>query len=211
LETLCGDYLNHSWNHGGGVVRIDRCLIDSGYKPGIVHNVRQKIGGVIMASKGVGIKAGNKPIITYQRKVGERYGHHWYIPNVSKSNEYPHIIIDTNYWKTFSHERFLTAPGDSGSLTLFGNSHAAHKLFADHIASAETWVKTEGHGRVVFQWDIKPNSPDNHWFDCLVGCCVGASMCGCTLTGHGTNKRQKREPIRLSDIQMMRKNEQRAR
>jgi hypothetical protein len=193
------------------VVRIDRCLIDSGYKPGIVHNVRQKIGGVIMASKGLGIKAGNKPMSTYQRKVGERYGHHWYIPNVNKNSEYPHLAIDTNYWKTFSHERFLTAPGDSGSLTLFGNSHAAHKLFADHVASAETWVKTEGHGRVVFQWDIKPNSPDNHWFDCLVGCCVGASMCGCTLTGHGTNKRQKREPIRLSDIQMMRKNEQRAR
>jgi hypothetical protein len=34
----------------------DRCLIDSGYKPGIIQNVRQKIGGVIMASKGLGIK-----------------------------------------------------------------------------------------------------------------------------------------------------------
>jgi hypothetical protein len=190
-------------------VRIDKCLIDSGYKPGIIQNVRQKIGGVIMASKGLGIKAGNKPMITYQRKVGERYGHHWYIPNVNKSNEFPHVAIDTNYWKTFSHERLMTAPGDSGSLTLFGNSHAAHKLFADHVASSETWVKTEGHGRVVFQWEIKPNSPDNHWFDCLVGNCVAASMCGCSLTGHGTNKRQKREPIRLSDIQMMRKNEQR--
>ena len=202
LETLCGDYLNRIWTRaGGGVMRIDRCLIDGGYKPGIVQNVRQKMGGVIMASKGLGIKAGNKPISTYRRKPGERYGHHWYIPNVNKSNEFGHVVVDTNFWKTFSHERWMTSPGDAGSLTLFGNSPATHKLFADHIASSETWVKTEGHGRVVFQWTIKPNNPDNHWFDCLVGCCVAASMCGCTLAGHGTKKRHRPAPIKLSDIQ----------
>ncbi len=44
-------------------MRIDRLLVDMGYKPGIVAAVKHKAGGAaMMLAKGVGIRAGNKPM-----------------------------------------------------------------------------------------------------------------------------------------------------
>ena len=40
---------------------------------------------------------------------------------------------------------------------------------ADHITS-EYRVKTEGRGRTVDEWKLRPERGDNHWFDGLVGC-----------------------------------------
>ncbi|OQA04345.1 MAG: hypothetical protein BWY69_00016 [Planctomycetes bacterium ADurb.Bin401] len=111
------------------------------------------------------------------------------------------MAIDTNYWKTFVHERFFVAAGDHGSMTLFGKSGHQHTLFAQHVAGSESWVRTEGHGRVVYQWSPKVGGLDNHWFDCMVGCSVAASMCGCNLSGHNIKTHAKRERIKLSDIQ----------
>ena len=201
LEKLCSDYLNRDWNRGTGVVKIDRCLIDSGYLPGIVENIRHKLGSNIIASKGVGIRAANKPMSTYKRKPGERHGHHWYIPNINKTGEFTHVAIDTNYWKTFVHERFFVAAGDHGSMTLFGKGGHQHSLFAEHVAGSEIWVRTEGHGRTVYQWSPKVGGIDNHWLDCMVGSSVAASMCGCSLSGHNIKTFTKRERIKLSDIQ----------
>ena len=130
MEDLCRDYLNRDWPRGSGVVKIDRCLIDGGYMPGIVENIRHKLGGNIMASKGVGIRAATKPMSSYKRKPGERHGHHWYIPNINKTGEFTHVAIDTNYWKTFVHERLFVAAGDHGSMTLFGKGDHQHALFS---------------------------------------------------------------------------------
>ncbi|MFA5291938.1 MAG: terminase gpA endonuclease subunit [Phycisphaerae bacterium] len=201
LEKLCSDYLNRNWNRGSSVVKIDRCLIDGGYMPGIVENIRYKLGSNIMASKGVGIRAASKPMSTYKRKPGERHGHHWYIPNINRTGEFTHVAIDTNYWKTFVHERFFVAAGDHGSMTLFGKGSHQHSLFAEHVAGSEVWVRTEGHGRTVYQWSPRIGGIDNHWLDCMVGCSVAASMCGCSLSGHNVKTYTKRERIKLSDIQ----------
>jgi len=75
------------------------------------------------------------------------------------------------------------AVGDRSGLTLFGKQGSRHQLFAQHIADSEFWVRTEGHGRVVYEWKNKPGVPDNHWLDCLVGNAVAASMLGCKLVG----------------------------
>jgi hypothetical protein len=87
-----------------------------------------------------------------------------------------------NYWKSFVHEHLAIAPGDAGSLTIFGRERD-HELFGQHIANSETWTETEGWGRKVREWTLRPAKPDNHWLDCLVGCSVGASMLGCCLRG----------------------------
>jgi len=104
------------------------------------------------------------------------------------------------YWKTFVQERLATAVGHKGSLTLFGHQGLKHQLLAQHTADSEFWVRTEGHGRVVYEWKSKPNAPDNHWFDCLVGCTVAASMLGCKLAGHKAASRQRKR-VKLSELQ----------
>ena len=90
------------------------------------------------------------------------------------------------------HARLATAAGDSGALTLFGKKPEHHRLFAEHVADAESYVVTEGQGRTVHEWRIKPTKPDNHWFDCLIGCAVAASMVGVKAPGETALSRQRK-------------------
>ena len=205
LEKLASDLLGRQWKKiNGSLLQISRLLIDSGYLPVVANAVRVKVGQTVMLSKGMGIKAGRKPMASYRRKPGEKHGWNWYIPNPKRSNEFAHVAYDTNFWKSFTHTRLATAAGDHGAMTLFGKNPEQHRLFAEHIAEAESFVVTEGHGRTVQEWQIKPPKPDNHWFDCLVGCTVAASMQGVALPGMDFRAAAKRQRIKLSDLQRSR-------
>jgi hypothetical protein len=200
LDKLVSMALSTDYKRGTGLMRIDRLLVDMGYKPGIVGDVKHKSGGAaMMLCKGVGIKAGRKPMSAWEKKVGETHGTHWMIPNVSRTREFPHILSDVNYWKSFVHARLAATAGDMGSLTLFGQPKD-HELFAQHIAGSETWVETEGWGRKLREWTLKPNKPDNHWLDCLVGCAVGASLCGVRMIGEPADPPRQRKRYTQDDI-----------
>ena len=90
---------------------------------------------------------------------------------------------------------------DKGCLSLFGQKPACgepsrtaeHRLLADHV-TAEYRVRTEGRGRKVDEWKLPPSKADNHWFDCLVGCAVGASMLGVSVMD--TSARAGKKPKR---------------
>jgi len=202
LEELVGQYLQKSWPRaGGGVLRVEKMLVDMGYKSGIVANVKHKVGGAAMIlSKGMGLRAGSKPMSTYRRHPGEVHGHNWYFPNVNKSSEFPHVAFDANYWKSFVHARLAVVPGDPGALTLFGKSASEHALFAEHIAGSESWTLTHGQGRDVQEWKQRPTRPDNHWFDCLVGCAVAASICGVSLPGMDAKPKRQRKRYTQADL-----------
>jgi len=194
LEQLVSAYLNRDWSRGGSLMRIDRLLVDMGYKPGIVADVKQKAGGaVMMLAKGVGLRASRKPIAEYARRPGETIGYYWYIPNVRKTGQFQHVLVDVNYWKRFVHEGFSTAAGDRGSISLFGNDGRHHELIAEHIARSEKWVEVIGPGGVVREWTPWPTRPDNHWFDCLVGCAAAASMVGIKPAGEAAPMRQRKK------------------
>lgn len=191
LERLVGEALSKNFRRGEGLMRIDRLLVDMGWEPaqGIIAAVKHKVGGTaMMMSKGVGIRASRQPMSTWKRRPGEQHGHYWCIPNVSRSREFPHVLFDANHWKTFVHTALATAPGDRGSLTLFGRA-TDHELFARHIAESEQWVDVQALGRTVREWSPRPAKPDNHWLDCLVGCAVAASLEGIRTPGEGASRR----------------------
>lgn len=186
LERLIGVMLHHEFEkHLGGSkfpVAIECMFVDRGYKPKLVNQVRRKLASPVMhASLGLPLRATNKPIAAYQRKPGWRIGDNWYQPSVKGTNEYPHVCIDTNYWKTFVHRALSVAPGTRGALTLYGTPAMAaeHESFADHVAGAEYFTEVFANGRVVCEYKPFPHRPDNHWFDTLVMATVAASMCGC--------------------------------
>ena len=116
-----------------------------------------------------------------------------------------HVIFDTNYWKSFVAGRLLTALGDRGCVSLWGRETERHMLFAEHI-TAEYRVKTEGRGRKVDEWKMRPEAHDNHWLDGIVGCAVGASMCGCVLAGtdKDTRNNKPRVKVKLSELRKAR-------
>ncbi len=55
-------------------------------------------------------------------------------------------------------------------------------------------------GRVVDEWKSRPNQPDNHWLDGIVGCAVAASIQGDVLPGTESGITGQRRRLRLSEM-----------
>ncbi|HPY77998.1 MAG TPA: phage terminase large subunit family protein, partial [Anaerohalosphaeraceae bacterium] len=146
------------------------------------------------------VGASSIPFSEYKRKKGERIGLHWRIPNTAGKRAVRHVLIDTNYWKSFVHARLAVAMGDPGSVSLFGRDQATHRLLAEHL-TAEYRIQTRAQDRVVDEWKLKAIRPDNHWLDCLVGCGAAASMEGAVLFGTEAGQQRQNSRIKLSDLQ----------
>jgi len=123
------------------------------------------------------VGASSNPFSEYKRRPGDRVGLNWRVPSVHGKRAIRHIIYDTNWWKSFTHARLAVSMGDHGCLSTFGNQSETHRMFAEQV-TAEYFIKTEGRGRTVDEWKARPEQPDNHWLDCLVGTAVAASMQG---------------------------------
>jgi len=127
-----------------------------------------------------------------KRKPGEKTGDHWRIPPVTGKRVLRHLIYDTNFWKSFLLNRLNTPTGSQRCLTFWKDDPSTHRLIADHI-NGEYQTMVQARGREVVEWKIKPERPDNHWLDCLTGCCVAGSLAGCQLEERKTTKRRRWE------------------
>lgn len=90
--------------------------------------------------------------------------------------------------------------GDRGCLSLFGDKPDPHRMLAEHL-TAEFRVKTEGRGRTVDEWKLRPERGDNHWFDGIVGCAVAASMQGVSMPNTGSLRPVSRERVSFAELQ----------
>jgi hypothetical protein len=206
LDALVGRLMNHEWRRDdGAVLRIERLFIDAnwGESTGLVYQFCREspFGAAVMPSHGRGVSASQLPFSEYRRKAGDQVGHNWRVPGAKGRNVPRHVLFDTNYWKSFLHARLAVPHGDRGDLSLWGRQSEAHRLIAEHL-TAEVPVKTQGRNRTLHEWKPRANAFDNHWFDCLVGCVVGAAMCGVTLPGVdvGLVRRHPRGRVRLSTL-----------
>ncbi len=208
LESLTAQHLGREWRRDdGALMRIERCLIDAnwGLSTDVVYQFcRQSAhAAVLLPSHGRFVGASSLPFSEYKRKMGDRVGHNWRIPNVQGKRAVRHVVFDTNYWKSFIYGRLLVPMGDKGCLSLFGDRPEQHRLFAEHL-TAEYRVPTQGRGRTVDEWKLRPEASENHWLDCLVGCAVAASMQGVVLPGTVVGPAPKRARIKLSQLQRKR-------
>ena len=209
LEKLTGEQLGRIYRRDDGAqMRIDRCLVDAnwGQTTDVVYQFcrQSQHAGILLPSHGRYVGASSAPFSEYRRKRGDRVGLHWRIPNTIGKRQVRHVLIDTNYWKSFAHARLAVAMGDPGCLSLFGRDEKAHRLLGEHL-TAEYRVRTSAQGRTVDEWKLRPTRPDNHWLDCLVGCAVGASIQGALLPGTATSAGPSRQRVRLSDLQRSRR------
>ena len=203
LSALTDECLGREWEReDGAVLKIERALVDAnwGQSTDVVYQFcrQSSHAGVILPSHGRYVGASSKPMTKYRKQQGDRLGFNWMIPNVAGKRAIRHVIYDTNYWKSFIHARLAVPVGDKGSLTLYGRIPGAHQLFAEHL-TAEYRVKTQGRGRTVDEWKLKPQSHDNHFLDCVAGCAVCGSMLGASLPETLPAKLDRKPMIRLSD------------
>ncbi len=205
LEALTAQLLDREWRRDdGAVMKINRCLIDAnwGHSTDVIYQFcrQSRHAAVIMPSHGRFVGASSVPFTEYKRRPGERNGLNWRIPNVTGKRAIRHVVFDTNWWKSFVTARLRVAMGDRGSLSIFGDNAETHRMLAEHL-TAEYFIKTEGRGRTVDEWKPRPEQPDNHWFDCLVGSAVAASMQGPVLFGTDGTVTIKRDRVSFKELQ----------
>ena len=163
----------------GASMSIDRMIIDANWGPSTssVYSFCRQSQYNPLPFHGKGVSAKQQPIAARKKNPGERGGEFWYQPAVRGTNTPRHVIADTNAIKTLLAQRLTIPIGSKGSWTLFQNSIAAHRMWADHL-SAEFPIETEGRGRKLYEWSLIPGR-DNHWLDCAVMIATLALMHGC--------------------------------
>jgi hypothetical protein len=189
LNDLTTNLLTRDWKREDGTAaRINQLGIDSGNWTKDVHEfVRSsKFAGLILPSKGKGITSDKTPMSEWKKKPAEQIGEEWILsPQPKHASRL--LTYDTHYWKRELFLRLATPLGDPGDLSLFGSETVlTHRMIASHL-HGESWTKTEGQGRTVYVFAEKPSRPDNHLFDCAVGCLV------MTLPGLKKQTRRRRQ------------------
>jgi hypothetical protein len=176
-ELLAKQYVDAA----GSSRSVDAVFIDSGtFTDAAYQFVRDVHGAPFYCSKGIGnyrdkttetdkIKPGNHFHASYQEAQGL-----WLYE------------MDTDYWKQFIHERFLTPTFDEqnflrrGALSLFSQaSDRKHTSFAHHIV-AEELVSEFKEGKGVKTWWNKIDE-NNHWLDAIYMAAAAASARGIYL------------------------------
>jgi hypothetical protein len=206
LEALSDDVLGREWTReDGAALRIERALVDAnwGLSTDVVYEFcrRSRWAGIVLPAHGRYVGASSKPMTEYRRQRGDRLGFNWMMPSVTGKRATRHVVFDSNFWKSFVHTRLAVPLGDRGCLSLWGRRPDTHQLFAEHL-TAEYRVRTEGRGRVVDEWKMRPDRTDNHWLDCLAGCAVCGSMLGATMPEFGTAAplRRRGATMKLSEL-----------
>jgi hypothetical protein len=187
LTALVGKLAGQDWpRDSGGIKTMDRILIDANWSQStntVYQFCRESMHrNILTPSHGKFVGPQNVPFSEHAVTKTDQIGLEFKIITNTAKRSIPYCLIDTNFWKSFMADRWGTAKGGAGSLTLFGSRPVMHQMFADH-QTAEFRTPTAGRGRRVDVWELKPGRPDNDWLDCVVGCGVGASMEGITLAG----------------------------
>lgn len=169
---------------GSAVARsaIRLLLVDTGWNAATVYRwaSRSKWWGQIMPSKGKGVTAKERPIGEWTAQDGDRLGDEWLITPAGRNNRpCPLITIDVNEWKTRAYQGLMLPLGASESIVLPEAPGGELQLVADHLC-AERQDRVQVRDRVKVEWREPGHRPDNEIWDGLVGCMVGANVCGIT-------------------------------
>jgi hypothetical protein len=152
-----------------GKYPINLGYIDAGYKPEVVYesvrgnkNWRAAIGGSSRAGRYIPPRKADITI----RNIGVGF-HESFIRHAKTWL----VCNDADRWKIRAQEGFRVSNQDAkGSISICGAE--SHRVFAEHIC-AEAWDADKK--------SFKRLSKQNHWLDCVAGCCAAAAMLGITL------------------------------
>lgn len=165
-----------------GRLSISLGLIDSGKWADTVHEVlaRSPFKALWKASKGRSIDPNSKPLNDYIKHAGDVVGWNWRI-DAQTTAKGRFVSFDTRPWKSQVVNSLLASPGTSTSIYLPGARLTDHPLLMLHLlAEYRAELKGSITGRKVEAWYDRPErkATGNHWWDCLVGAAVAASVAG---------------------------------
>lgn len=175
------ELLQKKFVDGTGTERkVDFCLVDSGAYSNAAYEFTRQVRGVFHPSKG------QNPY--HQKKTSTDNilaGTNLHASRLTAQNLWLYEL-DTNYWKQWTHERFLTPTFDEnnmlrrGSLSLFNQEgNRKHSSFSQHVVAEELVTEfKEGKGAKTY-WMVK--NDNNHWLDALYMTAAGSEVIGVKL------------------------------
>jgi len=165
-------------------------LIDAGYRTHAIYAACAAAGNDVFPIMGFGKSAGCCGISftpVNKKTVGViAYGEDWKM--VRSSGAVRLVECSADKWKSWEHDRWLTATDSSGCMHLFGEpgeagnekmsgDQVSHKAYAEQICS-EAEVEEVIKGVLVRKWRARG---ENHFLDASYYGCVAANMRGVRL------------------------------
>jgi hypothetical protein len=190
LDETARLLLARDWPREDGVpMRISQLMVDAnwGQSTAVVRNFARSspFAAQILPSRGKGVGASGTPMGPRKNR-GDRAGLNWLVGKTAEGTQIE-AAYDTNFWKTFVSGRLRLGLGDPEAIMLHAGNH---EMLIEHLV-AEFPVRVEARGRSVDEW--KSVARENHWWDCLVGAAVAASITGLepAASEGGFRKRKK--------------------
>ncbi len=186
LADLTAELMRRTYyRQGGGEMQIELCLIDSGWETKAVYDfIRSSpFASRLRPSKGYARTTTSRGINEWKPRPGERKGYFWRLTQ-GEHGRIQCVQFDPDAWKSFLHAALTVPPGGQTGLRLFGKTAAVHEMLANHLA-AEYSLPVTLRGTTFDKWEIRPERPDNHLLDCVVGSLVAASVGGLTWSATG--------------------------
>lgn len=161
---------------------LDMVLIDSGDFTKTAYEFIREVGGTpFMVSKGISTKNFHVGKRTKERIPGEN----WYASLQKQENIWLYLL-DTDYWKQFVHERFMTPTFNEArhyvpaSLSLYSTEdRKKHLSYSHHIVAEERREEfIAGKGLRRYWHQVNRN---NHYLDATYMACAAARMKGVQL------------------------------
>jgi hypothetical protein len=190
LEEATKMLLSREWLREDGVpMQIAQTMIDSNWGTS-TDTVRKfcrssLFRSTILPSRGRGVGATSAPM-GVRRNRGDRAGLNWVVGKTASGVQIE-SQYDTNWWKTFVSARLRLGQGDPEAIMFHAGSH---EMLIEHLVS-EFPQRKEARGRIVDEWKLPPGQ-ENHWWDCLVGCAVAASITGLEVASSETGTRKRK-------------------
>ena len=182
---------------------VDFVLVDSGTFTNAAYQFIREVRGVFHPSKGYSPYTPKK-----QSTDSIIAGANLHASRLASAGIWLYEL-DTNYWKQFVHERFLTPTFDEnnmlrrGSLSLFNlDGNQKHGSYSQHIAAEELVSEfKEGKGTKQY-WSVK--NENNHWLDATYMAAAAGEACGVKLIApsevevqakHQVEQTKQRKPV----------------
>ena len=202
ITDFCAWLFDQTWrSEDGGHLSPELVGFDARWKTDVVKTAmaRSPHAKQLVAYMGQSYRAADKPIAERKFDPGTRVGLGWALVKRKTANEIRNLIADVNYWKTAFHDQLACRIGNPGAVTLYDG---LHRLYSEHLAS-EYAVQTEGRGRTVMEWRLRPGN-ENHWFDASVACLVLGSVLGCNVpeVSEATEKKRQRRVKRRTEVKL---------
>lgn len=173
----------------GEQMAVQLTLVDAGWKTDAVYSACLTVGRGIMPVMGFGRSSGctqaNFKDI-YNRTPDRKPGDGWFL---SRKGKLWLVCADTDRWKAWEHDRWMTSPDKPGCLLMYGHpapnpeklsdDQKAHHAYARHICN-ETEVDDMSRGVLRRMWKAK--SDNTHWLDASYYSDVAANICGIRIS-----------------------------